>query len=92
LRLRPPKALHRGAGSGAPGELSSLDTVTRRAWHELYVYLSGVHSLSVKEFNSGSSPVGISVTDHLQNMLDEASFAFLILTGDDRRTEICTRV
>jgi hypothetical protein len=51
--------------------------------NELYVYLSGVHGLSVKEFNSGNSPVGISVTDHLQNMLDEAGFAFLILTGDD---------
>ena len=54
-----------------------------KAWHELYVYLSGVHGLSVKEFNSGSSPVGISVTHHLQSMLDEAGFAFLILTGDD---------
>jgi len=54
-----------------------------KAWLDLYVYLSGVHGLSVKEFNSGRSPAGISVTDHLQNMLDEAGFAFLILTGDD---------
>jgi predicted nucleotide-binding protein len=52
-------------------------------WRKLYIYLGGVHGLAIKEFNSGSSPVGISVTDYLQNMLDEAGFAFLILTGDD---------
>jgi hypothetical protein len=52
-------------------------------WRKLYIYLRDSHGLSVREFNSGSSPVGISITNHLQSMLDQADFAFLILTGDD---------
>jgi hypothetical protein len=52
-------------------------------WRKLYIYLKDSHGLNVREFNSGISPVGISITDHLQSMLDQADFAFLILTGDD---------
>jgi predicted nucleotide-binding protein len=42
------------------------------------------HDLGVIEFNS-SSPAGISTTDHLQGMLDQADFAFLILTAEDEQ-------
>jgi predicted nucleotide-binding protein len=52
-------------------------------WRKFYMFLQDDHSLNVREFNSGSSPAGISITDHLQSMLDQADFAFLILTGDD---------
>ena len=54
-------------------------------WRKLYIYLRDSHDLSVREFNSGGSPAGISIIDHLQTMLDEAGFAFLILTGDDEQ-------
>ena len=42
------------------------------------------HSLKVIEFNS-SSPAGITATDRLRDMLDQANFAFLILTGEDEQ-------
>jgi predicted nucleotide-binding protein len=53
-------------------------------WRKLYIFLQKDHDLGVIEFNS-SSPAGISTTDHLQDMLNQANFAFLILTGEDER-------
>jgi Predicted nucleotide-binding protein containing TIR-like domain len=53
-------------------------------WRKLYIFLQKDHDLGVIEFNS-SSPAGISTTDHLQDMLNQANFAFLILTGDDEQ-------
>ena len=49
------------------------------------MFLHNDHDLSVIEFNS-SSAVGISTPDHLQDMLNQADFAFLILTGEDEQT------
>jgi predicted nucleotide-binding protein len=54
-------------------------------WRKLYLFLQNDHGLSVREYNSGSSPVGISTTDHLKDMLDHADLAFLILTGEDEQ-------
>jgi CAP12/Pycsar effector protein, TIR domain len=53
-------------------------------WRKLYMFLQKDHDLGVIEFNS-SSPAGISTTDHLRDMLDQADFAFLILTGEDEQ-------
>jgi predicted nucleotide-binding protein len=53
-------------------------------WRKLYIFLQKDHDLGVIEFNS-SSPAGISTTDHLQGMLDQADFAFLILTAEDEQ-------
>jgi predicted nucleotide-binding protein len=53
-------------------------------WRKLSLFLRDEHDLSVIEFNS-SSPVGISTTEHLQAMLNQADFAFLILTGEDEQ-------
>ena len=54
-------------------------------WRKLSMFLHNDHDLSVIEFNS-SSAVGISTPDHLQDMLNHAHFAFLILTGEDEQT------
>ena len=53
-------------------------------WRKLAMFLHSEHDLNYLEFNSGGSPVGISITDHLQSMLHQADFA-LILTGDDEQ-------
>jgi predicted nucleotide-binding protein len=53
-------------------------------WRKLAMFLQNDHDLKVIEFNS-SSPAGISTTDHLQQMLVQANFAFLILTGEDEQ-------
>lgn len=53
-------------------------------WRKLAMFLRDDHGLTVIEFNS-SSPAGISTTDHIQKMLDQANFAFLILTGEDEQ-------
>jgi predicted nucleotide-binding protein len=53
-------------------------------WRKLAMFLQNDHGLSFMEFNS-SSPAGISTTDHLQAMLDQVNFAFLILTGEDEQ-------
>jgi predicted nucleotide-binding protein len=46
------------------------------------MFLRDDQDLSVIEFNS-SSAVGISTSDHLEDMLNQANFAFLVLTGED---------
>jgi predicted nucleotide-binding protein len=53
-------------------------------WRKLYIFLQNDHDLRVIEFNS-SSAAGIATTDHLQDMLGQANFAFLILTGEDEQ-------
>ena len=72
-------------GQGRSGRTVFIGHGHSEDWRKLYIYLRDRHDLSVKEFNSGSSPLGISVTDHLQSMLDDAGFAFLILTGEDEQ-------
>jgi predicted nucleotide-binding protein len=85
-QLMPAQATNPAAGS-APK--SSRRTVFvghghSQEWRKLYIFLRDQHDLSVIEFNSGS-PAGISTTEHLQEMLNKADFAFVILTGEDEQ-------
>lgn len=53
------------------------------AWLELRDLLVDRLGLDVLEFNQ-VSPAGITTTDRLQDLLDQAEFAFLVLTAEDR--------
>jgi len=84
-RLKPPTA----ANPTAPARTQAVRTVFighghSEEWRKLYMFLQKDHDLGVIEFNS-SSPAGISTADHLQGMLDQADFAFLILTAEDEQ-------
>jgi predicted nucleotide-binding protein len=48
------------------------------------MFLQNDHHLSPIEFNS-SSAAGLANSERLKEMLDQADFAFLILTGEDER-------
>lgn len=51
-------------------------------WHQLKSFLESELRLPCDEFNR-ISPVGMSIKDRLSAMLNEASFAFLIMTAED---------
>ena len=51
-------------------------------WLELKEFLENRLKLQVAEFNSVSS-AGVPNTTRLSEMMDEAAFAFLVMTGDD---------
>ena len=53
-------------------------------WRELKDFIEGRLGLSVDEFD-GVPTAGVTITDRLSKMLDDAAFAFLILTGEDEQ-------
>jgi predicted nucleotide-binding protein len=55
-------------------------------WRELKEFLCERLKLECDEFNRESA-AGISTTERLQKMLDSASFAFLIMTGEDEHMD-----
>jgi len=55
-------------------------------WLELQSYLMTRLHLSVDEFNS-NSPAGIPTASRLEEMLDDAAFAFLVMTAEDERPD-----
>jgi len=55
-------------------------------WKDLSHFLSDRLSLEWDEFNRESS-AGISIKDRLETMLDQASFAFLIMTAEDEHVD-----
>ena len=54
-------------------------------WLKLEKFLRERLHLNVVEFNS-SSPLGVATTKRLNEMLEAADFAFLVLTGEDEQT------
>lgn len=52
------------------------------AWRDLKDYLKERLGLEVDEFNRNST-AGISTTERLKTMLNDASFAFLVMTAED---------
>ena len=52
------------------------------AWRELKDFVSDRLGFSWSEFNS-VAVTGLPTFERLSNMLDEASFAFLVMTGED---------
>jgi len=55
-------------------------------WRELKDFLQDQLDLKVDEFNRISA-AGISTTSRLDEMLDNASFAFLIMTAEDEQAD-----
>ena len=55
-------------------------------WRELKDFLKDRLHLSVEEFNS-SSPAGIPTAMRLEEMLDRAAFAFLVMTAEDQQPD-----
>ena len=55
-------------------------------WLKLERFLSNRLHLSPIEFNS-TSAAGVATTERLMEMLDQADFAFLILTGEDEKSD-----
>ena len=55
-----------------------------QVWLELEKFLTDRLNLEVDEFNR-VSPAGISTIERLAEMLDEANFAFLVMTGEDEQ-------
>jgi hypothetical protein len=55
-------------------------------WRELKDFLKDRLHLSVEEFNS-SSPAGIPTATRLDEMLDRAAFAFLVMTAEDQQPD-----
>jgi predicted nucleotide-binding protein len=55
-------------------------------WRELKDFLQERLGLAVSEFNS-VSPAGVATVNRLQEMLDTAAFAFLIMTGEDEQPD-----
>ena len=53
-------------------------------WRELKDFIEDRLDLPVDEFD-GVPTAGASITDRLSKMLDDAAFAFLILTGEDEQ-------
>jgi predicted nucleotide-binding protein len=56
------------------------------AWRELKDFLNERLGLAWEEFNR-ISPAGVSHTSRLQEMIDSASFAFLVLTAEDEQKD-----
>jgi hypothetical protein len=55
-------------------------------WRELKDFLKETLGLSVSEFNSVSA-AGVATVDRLQEMLNAAEFAFIIMTGEDEQAD-----
>ena len=55
-------------------------------WRDLSVFLSDRLKLEWDEFNREST-AGLSIKERLETMLDQASFAFLIMTAEDEHTD-----
>ena len=55
-------------------------------WRELKDFIEDRLGLLVDEFD-GVPTAGVSITDRLSKMLDDAAFAFLILTGEDKQLD-----
>jgi len=55
-------------------------------WVELKSYLQDDLQLTIEEFNRVST-AGIATANRLEQMLDDAAFAFLILTAEDEATD-----
>ena len=53
-------------------------------WRELKDFIEDRLGLPVDEFD-GVPSAGVSISDRLSKMLDDAAFAFLILTGEDEQ-------
>lgn len=51
-------------------------------WYELKIFLEERLKLKVIEFNSISQP-GMGIKERLKEMLNEANFAFLVMTAED---------
>jgi predicted nucleotide-binding protein len=80
----------------APEERQSKMTATRTkvfighgrspVWRELKDYLREHLQLDIEEFNSIST-AGIATVDRLEEMLEVASFAFLVMTAEDEQPD-----
>ena len=55
------------------------------AWRELKDFLEDRLQLSVDEFNSVPT-AGVSTINRLKEMMNDATFAFLVMTGDDENS------
>ena len=55
-------------------------------WLELKSFLQDEFNLTIDEFNRVST-TGIATSNRLEQMLDDAAFAFLILTAEDEATD-----
>jgi predicted nucleotide-binding protein len=56
------------------------------AWRELKDFLQDRLHLKCDEFNSAAAAGG-TITDRLQRMLDDAGFAFLVMTAEDQHAD-----
>jgi predicted nucleotide-binding protein len=57
-----------------------------KEWLVLAQYLKEDWELNIEEFNA-KPPEGYTTQAHLQTILDRATFAFLVMTGDDKHAD-----
>ena len=74
------------ASAGAPRHSIFIGHGRSPVWRELKDFLTDRLSLPWDEFNR-DSVAGIPTTERLLQMLDNASFAFLIMTAEDEHTD-----
>jgi predicted nucleotide-binding protein len=68
--------------SGGTGTTIFIGHGHSSVWRELQVFLEKRLRLSVEEFNS-VSVAGIPTANRLEEMLNDAAFAFLVMTAED---------
>jgi predicted nucleotide-binding protein len=85
-QLRPARALQEGQEMTATGKKIFIGHGRSLVWLELKNFLQDDLHLAVDEFNRVST-AGIATSNRLEQMLDDAAFAFLILTAEDEATD-----
>jgi len=92
-RLRPPRPPVASASANALNEGQKMVTAGQKifighghspVWRELQNFLQNRLHLTTDEFNSVSTA---GIANHLEEMLDNAAFAFLILTAEDEQPD-----
>jgi predicted nucleotide-binding protein len=85
-QLEPPEPTMPAASRITGGEKVFIGHGRSPIWRELSDFLKDRLHLRVDEFNR-ESVAGIPTTDRLSNMLDDAAFAFVIMTAEDEQAD-----
>jgi predicted nucleotide-binding protein len=82
----PANALNEGQKMATAGQKIFIGHGHSLVWRELQNFLEHRLHLTTDEFNSVST-AGIATSDRLEEMLNNAAFAFLILTAEDEQPD-----
>ena len=85
-RAKPAAAQHKRAENMNSGKHIFIGHGRSLLWRELKDFLNDRLGLDVDEFNR-TATAGMPIPDRLNNMLNDAAFAFLILTAEDEQPD-----